>query len=64
MSVVSHIEHLQAKRKELKKLLEAEMAHPAPDFFVIKDIKKQKLLIKEEISRLTQELERDRKDAS
>lgn len=65
MSVVSHIEHLQIKHEELEKLLSEEMHHPAPDFFVIKDMKKQKLLIKEEISRLTHEVEmRSRKDAS
>lgn len=65
MSVVSHIEHLQTKHHELDKLLEAEMAHPSPDFFAIKDMKKQKLLIKEEITRLSHELEeRERKDAS
>ncbi len=65
MSVASHIDHLHAKHEELDTLLGAEMAHPSPDFFAIKDIKKQKLLIKEEISRLTQELDaRDQKDAS
>lgn len=65
MSVVSHIEHLQAKHEELEKGLAAEMAHPSPDFFAIKDMKKQKLLIKEEITRLSQELgARSRKDAS
>lgn len=65
MSVVSHIEHLQTKHEDLEKLLGAEMNHPSPDFFAIKDIKKQKLLIKEEITRLGHELEmRDRKDAS
>lgn len=65
MSVVSHIEHLHAKHEELEKLLGVEMAHPSPDFFAIKDIKKQKLLIKEEIARLSLEMDmRQRKDAS
>ena len=66
MSVVSHIEHLHVKHEELDKSLAAEMAHPSPDFFSIKDMKKQKLLIKEEIARLSHELDelRIRKDAS
>lgn len=65
MSVLSHIEHLQAKHEELETLLRVEMIHPSPDFFVVKDIKKQKLLLKEEITRLQHELEmRDQKDAS
>jgi hypothetical protein len=66
MSVVSHIEHLHVKHEELDKLLAAEMHHPSPDFFAIKDMKKQKLLIKEEITRLSHSLEeqRTRKDAS
>jgi hypothetical protein len=64
MSVVSHIEHLQAKHAELEATLAEEMARPSPGFFTIKDIKKQKLLIKEEISRLSHEVVQHRKDAS
>ena len=65
MSVISHIDHLQAKHEELDVLLKAEMAHPSLDFFAIKEMKKQKLLLKEEITRLTRELDHDeKKDAS
>jgi hypothetical protein len=64
MSVVSHIVHLQSKHAELETTLAHEMARPLPNFYVIKDIKKQKLLIKEEIARLMQDALRHRQDAS
>ncbi len=64
MSVVSHIVHLQAKHSELEHTLAQEMARPSPNFYTIKDIKKQKLLIKEEIARLMQDAQKHRQDAS
>jgi len=64
MSVVSHIVHLQSKHAELEATLSQEMARPLPNFYVIKDIKKQKLLIKEEIARLMQDALKHRQDAS
>lgn len=57
MSVESHIKSLQMKHAELEHALSQEIAHPQADFYLIKDIKKQKLLIKEEISRLMHGLE-------
>ncbi len=64
MSVVSHIEHLQAKHFELENTLATEMARPLPNFYTIKDVKKQKLLIKEEIARLSRDSTEERKSAS
>ena len=65
MSLESHIKKLQDKRNELEENLALEMARPNPDFFAIKDIKKQKLLIKEEITRLMNDNNiQNRKDAS
>ncbi len=64
MSVVSHINHLQSKHAELEVALAQEMARPSPSFYTIKDIKKQKLLIKEEIARLMQDAPSHRQDAS
>lgn len=52
MSVESHIKSLQSKHAELEVLLAEEIARPSSDFYAIKDIKKQKLIIKEEIFRL------------
>ncbi|HEU4820766.1 MAG TPA: DUF465 domain-containing protein [Qipengyuania sp.] len=48
----SHVDALQTKHAGLDARLRAEMARPAPDATMIQDIKKQKLKIKEEISRL------------
>jgi hypothetical protein len=64
MSVMSHIVHLQAKHSELETKLAQEMAHPSPDFYAIKELKKQKLLLKEELARLLEETHESRKDAS
>ncbi len=63
MSVVSHIVHLQSKHAEFEATLAAEMARPSPNFYTIKDLKKQKLLIKEEIARLMQDSLADRQGA-
>ncbi len=56
MSILSHIEHLQHKHAEFDAMLAAEMAHPLPDFNLIRTMKKQKLLLKEEIARLTRDM--------
>lgn len=48
----SHVDALQTKHAGLDARLRAEMARPAPDATMIQDIKKQKLKLKEEISRL------------
>lgn len=52
MSMEAHIKSLQSKHAEIEAALLNEMARPNPDFYVIKDMKKQKLVIKEEIARL------------
>jgi hypothetical protein len=64
MSVSSHIEHLQDKHRELEIGLAIEMAHPLPNFTAVKEIKKQKLLIKEEIARLMQGISALRHDTA
>lgn len=48
----SHVDALQTKHAGLEARLRAEMARPAPDTAMVADIKKQKLRLKEEISRL------------
>ena len=47
----SHLSALQTKHEGLDAQLRAEMARPAPDTAMIQEIKKQKLRLKEEISR-------------
>ena len=48
----SHVDALQSKHAGLDARLERELARPAPDDAMIRDIKKQKLRLKEEIARL------------
>lgn len=47
-----HVDALQSKHAGLDARLRTEMARPAPDPAMVQDIKRQKLRIKEEISRL------------
>lgn len=64
MSLVSHIESLSEKHARLEGALQAETARPMPDFASIQTLKKQKLLIKEELERLTQQEKLARDDAA
>jgi hypothetical protein len=50
--LTSHVDALQTKHAGLDARLRQEMARPAPDTAMVADIKKQKLRLKEEISRL------------
>ncbi len=53
MAMISHIEQLQDKHTRLEQAITTELARPMPDFALITAHKKQKLLIKEELLRLT-----------
>ncbi len=46
----SHINALQMKHAGLEKQIRQEMARPAPDDATIRQLKRQKLRIKEEIT--------------
>lgn len=50
--LTSHVDALQTKHAGLDARLRSELARPAPDAAMVRDIKKQKLRIKEEIARL------------
>ncbi len=52
MALDDHIESLKAKHAELDTLIAQETARPQPDDAVIGGLKKQKLRIKDELSRL------------
>jgi len=43
---------LEAKHSSLETLIDEEIQRPAPDHIRLQELKKQKLLIKEELSRL------------
>ena len=52
MSLFSHLATLEDKHLKLEGMLSAEAQRPAPDFSVVQTLKKQKLLIKEEMERI------------
>jgi len=53
MSLSSHIEELRKKHLSLSNEVETAMKSPASNDFEIARLKKQKLLLKEQITRLT-----------
>jgi len=53
VSTVGHIEALKAKHASLEQAISEENLRPHPDDDAICSLKKQKLLIKDEIVRLT-----------
>lgn len=48
----SHVDALTSKHAGLDARLKDEMARPSPDAGLLQDLKKQKLKIKEELSRM------------
>ena len=53
MSLTSHVEELRKKHQHLSDQVEAAHRHPGSDDLQIAQMKKQKLHLKEEITRLT-----------
>ena len=54
MSMVSHLQELRRKHETLSSLVEKEQRSPGADALRIAELKKQKLRLKEEISRLAE----------
>lgn len=52
MSLQAHYEMLQEKHNKLKAIVTEESHRPSPDFGMIQTLKKQKLLLKEEMERI------------
>ncbi len=52
MSLTAHVAMLQDKHGKLETMIHDESHRPLPDFGLIQTLKKQKLLIKEEMLRL------------
>jgi hypothetical protein len=63
MSLHAHYEMIQAKHAKLETLVAEETARPSPDLAMLQTLKKQKLLLKEELERIRQ-LEAQRQDAA
>ncbi|MGA9252050.1 MAG: YdcH family protein [Roseobacter sp.] len=53
MSVTAHVEQLKKKHESLSDAVEAAQRAPGIDDLAIADLKKQKLRLKEEITRLS-----------
>ena len=56
MDAEDQVESLKARHAELEAALVAETARPMPDTAAIADLKKRKLLIKDELAKLAIEL--------
>tara|TARA_B100000029_G_scaffold483104_1_gene533979 strand:+ start:539 stop:709 length:171 start_codon:yes stop_codon:yes gene_type:complete len=52
MTVDAYVNGLRKKHAELSLLVDQEQKRPAPNFITITDLKKKKLLVKQEISKL------------
>ncbi len=57
MSLFSHVTTLESKHQKLDYAIVNEARRPLPDFTYITMLKKQKLIIKEELERLSKMLE-------
>jgi hypothetical protein len=53
MSMASHLQELRKKHEHLSDLVEKEQRNPAADTLRVAEMKKQKLRLKEEITRLS-----------
>jgi hypothetical protein len=52
MSMHEHVDSLRSKHRHLEQLIDDEQHRPLPDQVTVSRLKKEKLLIKEEIERL------------
>jgi hypothetical protein len=52
MSIQSHLAELERRHQALEQELNDAMTHPSIDDFTIAELKRRKLLVKDEISRL------------
>ena len=55
MDEAARIEQLSSKHRTIEQTIEEELAHPAVDTIRIAELKKQKLMIKDEIRRIEAE---------
>lgn len=55
MSIQSHLTELERKHQALEREIEAERIHPSSDSLKLAELKRRKLLLKDEIVRLREE---------
>ena len=53
MNVQSHVETLKVKHSDIEKVIARELLRPQPDSVRITKLKREKLLLKEEMSRFS-----------
>lgn len=52
MSLHAHYEMVQEKHSKLESKISDELVRPSPDLVILQTLKKQKLLLKEELQRI------------
>ena len=52
MAMESHLAELERRHQALEKEIDDALAHPSVDPLILNDLKKRKLLLKDEIARL------------
>jgi hypothetical protein len=52
MAMESHLAELERRHQALEKEIDDALAHPSVDPLILNDLKKRKLLLKDEITRL------------
>ncbi|MDR3450990.1 MAG: DUF465 domain-containing protein [Alphaproteobacteria bacterium] len=57
MALENHIESLKKQHARMKEMVREEEAHPAADDTLLHRLKSKKLALKDEIQRLSQELQ-------
>ncbi len=58
MSIQAHVDSLSEKRNQIKELINLEMNHPLPNFETITKLKKQNLVLKQEMQRYLSTLDK------
>ena len=58
MSIQAHVDSLSEKRNQIKEQINAEMNHPLPNFETITKLKKQNLVLKQEMQRYLSTLDK------
>jgi hypothetical protein len=57
MSLQTHLSELTAKHRALESQIEEELSHPASDDLTITELKRKKLKLKDEITRLEAQIQ-------
>lgn len=64
MTLSAHYETMQDKHRKLEALVTEETRRPSPDLAMLQTLKKQKLLLKEELERIRATTHPQRLDAA